>query len=607
MPRSFILLAFAFLPTSISLPAADNWLKLRTGNFELYTNAGERSGKNIILYFEQVRSFFAQTMQLPSGGKPVRIVLFRSEKDFAPYRPNEGTAGYYLPLPEGDTIALQKMDSYSYPAVIHEYVHLLVKHGPGATQVPTWLNEGMADLFSTLEPVGRKVRVGQFIGGRLASLQGARWLDLQTLFTVDHRSPHYNEKDKAGVFYGQSWLLTHMLVLSDDYRPKWPEFQAAVKPGEDPAPLFQRLYGRNLKTVLDDLRLYARSERIKVLMYDVKLEKSAESPIVEEAAELDSGLTLASLLTGINEKEARERCQALRDRFPDRPEAHAALGYLDWRKGDAAAALPHFTAAVEGGSRNTQLLLDYAKALQITRQPKEKILPALEKAVEIAPEDVDLRVQMAATLSQMDRNAEALKQLAQVKRVHPDRALLFFRLLAYAAYRNDQTVEARAAAKRAKSFAREPEDHQWLDEFLERLDAGPPLLAATIRSGTATGPAEATEEPPRTERRDAPRPPEPAATDTPTTPELPQFEGSFTHLECAGQMARMHVTKGGRAVVFTIEDPTRIVIRGQDTGTLDLACGPQKPRPVSVEYEPKDGLSGRSVGVVRGIEFQGSK
>jgi len=44
----------------------------------------------------------------------------------------------------------------------------------------------------------------------------AKHVDQFLLFSVDHGSPHYNEKEKQGVFYAESWALVHYLMLGDN-------------------------------------------------------------------------------------------------------------------------------------------------------------------------------------------------------------------------------------------------------------------------------------------------------------------------------------------------------------------------------------------------------
>ena len=63
-------------------PAAEQWTKLTSSHFELYTTAGERKGREALLYFEQVRDFSNRTR---SSGKPVpnarvRIIVSRGSE-----------------------------------------------------------------------------------------------------------------------------------------------------------------------------------------------------------------------------------------------------------------------------------------------------------------------------------------------------------------------------------------------------------------------------------------------------------------------------------------------------------------------------------------------
>src|SRR5579871_6336771 len=122
---AIILLTFLHSPGT----AADQWIKLSTPNFELYTTAGEKKGREAILYFEQVRSFFLEASPSKRAPEfPVRIVAFRSESQYKPYRMNEGSLAFYASGRNRDYIVMQDISSEHYPAAIHEYTHLAVKH-----------------------------------------------------------------------------------------------------------------------------------------------------------------------------------------------------------------------------------------------------------------------------------------------------------------------------------------------------------------------------------------------------------------------------------------------------------------------------------------------
>jgi hypothetical protein len=66
---------------------------------------------------------------------------------------------------------------------------------------------------------GDKALDGDLIPGRLQALSTEKWVPLQVVLSADHDSPYYNEKNKAGGFYSESWALVHMLSLSREYAP----------------------------------------------------------------------------------------------------------------------------------------------------------------------------------------------------------------------------------------------------------------------------------------------------------------------------------------------------------------------------------------------------
>src|SRR5260221_14419335 len=104
--------------------AAEQWIKLTTPHFQLYTSAGEKKGREAILYFERVRNFFLLSSPSKKVSEfPVRIVAFRSEKEYKPYRINEFTPAYFAHDENRDYIVMQDIAPEYYPAAIHEYTH----------------------------------------------------------------------------------------------------------------------------------------------------------------------------------------------------------------------------------------------------------------------------------------------------------------------------------------------------------------------------------------------------------------------------------------------------------------------------------------------------
>jgi signal recognition particle subunit SEC65 len=218
-------IAVAVIPLLCGLEcasAAPRWLKLNSANFELFTTAGERRGRDAILYFEQVRGLFLKATHSSGGSAlPVRIVAFSSDKEYQPYRASEAAAAYAMGGHDRDYIVLSGTGSENYPVAVHEYVHLLMK------------------------PVGKRVQVGDILPGRFLVLQQSKWLNLETLIAIDHNSPYYNEKSRASVFYAEAWALTHMLMLTEPYRAKLPQFLVAVRKRDEARQAFAELARQN--------------------------------------------------------------------------------------------------------------------------------------------------------------------------------------------------------------------------------------------------------------------------------------------------------------------------------------------------------------------------
>src|ERR1700729_3133941 len=109
---SAILTTF-LIPKLFGAPA--QWVKVDTPHFQLYTTAGEKKGREAILYFEQVRSFFEQASPGKREQAPVKIVAFRSENDYKPYRMNEGSVAYYTHSRNREYIVMEDIAAEHFP------------------------------------------------------------------------------------------------------------------------------------------------------------------------------------------------------------------------------------------------------------------------------------------------------------------------------------------------------------------------------------------------------------------------------------------------------------------------------------------------------------
>ena len=590
---AIILAVFLIGPTR----AADHWVKLTTPNFELYTTAGEKKGREAILYFEQVRSFFLEASASKHASEfPVRIVAFRGEKQYQPYRLNEFATAYFARGRNRDYIVMQAISSEHYPVAIHEYTHLILEHS--GLKPPPWLNEGMAELYSTLTPVGKKTALGDIIPGRAQTLRTSQWIPLETLTSADHKSPLYNERDRAGMFYVESCLLTHMLFFSPGYRPNFAKFLAAAGSGKSMHEACQTAFGKRLAEVEADLHQYVRGERFLRAVFDIKLEKSAEDPDVSEATAFESGMVLADLLALTHRtNDALSAYRQLAKSYADKPDVEESLGYLAWQAGDKEAARLHFARALAAGTRNARMCFDYAMLSRSGSDAVKESLPAFQKALELKPDYAEARVQFGLMLVNTSNYPEAIVQLNQVKKIDPEQAQWYFPALAFAYLQIGDKEKGRENAEAAKKWAKTPQQLEHADALLRSLESRrttarllPPAEKAPVIRHVERSEFAVVEE--------AAANPFVAKDD-----KMKHVEGIAQRLDCSGKAARFHVLVDKSPMIFLIPDPDRVLIKHSDELKHDFSCGVQNSYKVSVDYAILPDAKTGTAGIVRGIEF----
>src|SRR5215472_5631962 len=87
--------------------AADQWLRLTTPDFELFTTGTEKQARETARQFEQVRAFFLQASPLRSlGDSRLRIFRFETAEQYERFRPANHAAAYYATGPGTDYIVI---------------------------------------------------------------------------------------------------------------------------------------------------------------------------------------------------------------------------------------------------------------------------------------------------------------------------------------------------------------------------------------------------------------------------------------------------------------------------------------------------------------------
>ena len=551
--------------------AGGRWLRLKSPNFDLYTDAGESRGREVVLELEQFRNVFArQASGRNISPMPVRVFVFQSDAGFRPFQVHETSAGYYHSGPDGDYIAMRA----SGRTAAHEYVHVVLHHS--AREVPLWFGEGIAEFYSTIQFRGRQMSVGEPVAQHVQTLRDGNMLDLKTLWAVGYDSPYYREKNKLGLFYAQSWALVHMLHLSEKYRAGVADFVSRTLQGEPDA--LRSAFGRTDAGIEKDLREYISRDPLPRVNLPIATAGKLPEVAAEPLSELDSALLLANLFV-VSEKraEADKFYRAIVKAHPHSGEAEAALGYLALRKSEDDNAQAHFRRALELGVRNARLCYDLAMLRRDMGAGEHEVSDLLRRSVEFDPELFESRYFLGTFALERKRLVEAIENLKHAAALQPNRPQVWENL-ALAYFEIKDRERASEAATRAVQ--------------LSTNEAETARTQATLQLVNRTA---------------AMAPPKPVARPSTVQP-ASRIEGTLTQVDCLGESARLRIDETSRKTFLLVRDPRSVSLRNTPKNTsavsFEFTCGPIEPRAVVVEFVPGRNETYGTAGEIRSLEFR---
>ena len=246
------------------------WVEIRSPNFSVITDAGDKRGRDVALHFEQMRSVFGTLMTKAHVNLPVplQIVAFRSTKEMrqmAPLfngKPVE-VAGLFQGGEDRTFIMLDMSVDNPWSVVFHEYAHQLMNGNLSASTDP-WFEEGFAEYFSSIEVDNKEARVGKIPADTYRILQQAGMVRIADLFRVQQNSKTYNESgDHRNTFYAESSLLVHYLYDTQLILKLADYFDAKVNQKKTVEQATQQAFGMAPEQFDKALRNYLISGRFK--------------------------------------------------------------------------------------------------------------------------------------------------------------------------------------------------------------------------------------------------------------------------------------------------------------------------------------------------------
>jgi tetratricopeptide (TPR) repeat protein len=370
--------------------SAATWTRLRSQNFLFIGDAPEGAIHRVARSLEQFRNVMALALPGAPNGSPVPpvVILFSSDRAFTPFkprykgRPMENVGGY-MHLSDDVTYIAMSVER-SRRGVFHEYTHFLIANTIGV--VPPWLNEGLAEFYQMYQDDGGRAAIIRPSFGHLRLLQRTPLMPLSELLAVDQDSPHYNEGDRRGIFYAQSWALVHYLAVGSASRAgQLSDYIDRVERGTPPGEAFRGAFKAEPGVLDQELRNYLRNLPLKTLRMNFP-EKLEAAPVArgETITEPEAQGYLGDLLARVTPDAGRAYLQTLVSANGQSARASASLGLLELREGRTDEALARLERAVaiepQNGSFHGALGRALAEQLQGKQDDLDAVVAILARA-----------------------------------------------------------------------------------------------------------------------------------------------------------------------------------------------------------------------------------
>ncbi len=487
-PKSSFCRCTAFALVLLLLPlcavAADNWIEVRSPHFTVNTNAGERDARRIADQFEQIRQMFHAAFAglRVDPAQPIVIVAAKNESTIKLYLPEEWEvkghihhAGMYQPGEDKDYVIL-RLDSGGdnpFHTLYHEYTHALLRLN--FSNLPIWLNEGLAEFFGNSTLGDKEVRTGTIDPGHLYLLNQSKLIPIETLLEVDHNSPYYNEMNRASVFYAESWAVVHYLMMDNEARKKQAmrNFLSAWEKSGDQLEAARTAFG-DLTQFGKKIEVYSRQGSFQIGLVKVGQEAKEKNYAVRN---LSLGEALALRGDFFTHHNRGEQAQSVLEEAvksePNLPFAHEALGYYHYRRQETEKAETEIMEAIRLGATGFAPLYLHGMLLMrekgFSTEAAQEAKNSFEKAVQINPQFAPAYEGLSQAYS---RSAEAQTQAvnAAIKAVQLDPSQPAYAInLAYLLLNNSRFSEARVMAQRILAAAASPGEKQVANNLLQHV------------------------------------------------------------------------------------------------------------------------------------------
>jgi tetratricopeptide (TPR) repeat protein len=437
---SAVALVAAAVPARLGAARDVRWVEARTPHFAIVSDAGEQQAREVALEFERLRALVRRVAPDPERDPRGPVLVFaasgeRTLRQLVPQfwerdgqRPAavswKGVHAYYIVLRTNVRVPDRRR------LFFHEYIHLLVRNR--APRVPAWLDEGLADFWSTLAAVPGGLEAGAPPPQHLRTLARARsWVPLAAFLARE--APGSRRRRDLAAYYAQSWALAHYMMLGklatgrgDTPLSLVPDaYVSALREGRSPtdaADMFGGVTSLEQAVIAYVRSGEIRSRRARIAGVETAGTGEREAEVAVRTLSPASALAARAcvLIEGQRPMAALPLLEQALAIEPAAPDALEARGYFHFVRNEPSAAAVWFDKALATGA--SSYLAHYYRAVLLGSAMRPVAEDDLRRAIDLNPAFAPAYSRLAEISIQAGRPADALPLLERAVALEPEDA-----------------------------------------------------------------------------------------------------------------------------------------------------------------------------------------
>jgi Flp pilus assembly protein TadD len=472
-----ILLLFALLAPLGAAQAA--WHEASSDHFVIYADDTPRDieafSRKLERFHSAVSMATGNKADKPSPSNRVTIYVVRNEREVQKLANAVGSfvAGFYRPRAGGSLAVVPSVDVAGKVSdgtmlhLLHEYVHHFT-YETSRFPPPRWMSEGGAEFFSSasFEKNG-SVLVGRPAVHRALELNYALEVDVEELLDPAIYEKKTAKRRTYDAYYGKAWLLYHYLTFVPERKGQLENYVRLLVAGKQQREAALTAFG-DFKVLEAELGKYMRIRKMSAIV--IRQEGITEGAVAVRALTAGEAAIMPLRIrskVGVDTEEAKKvvaETRTVAARFPEDASVLAMLAEAEFDAGDSKAAVVAAEQAIkiDPSQVNAYVQLGYARFdlasqaddldaayrtavspfVTLNKRENDHPLPlvyfyrsyvdrgekptalairGLERAAEIAPFDMGLRMNLARQQIADGRYKAARSNLAPLAfNPHPD-------------------------------------------------------------------------------------------------------------------------------------------------------------------------------------------